>query len=742
MADITFGHRTGHTPPATMNHPGQWHYVATRLMAHMGAYSPDEMNGLHWQWHQRAALRIRATVQEHNIWDIPGPSCYQGYTSGHQRPRPQDVPEPPRQTARRNSPERPRGPPPGMGSPCGTYRSPLRRFAPRRGPGSHHTSGMQGARRNSARRQGTLAAPAAATARHLPRHGESCSMRVWTETMGAPTTPTPNGHHLPPIPDADPRDPALTGRTSPPFSRQPSASDRQRFTRAPNGRQTQRPAHPLPPSHGRRPTRCRGDHTPRTRGEGSPRPTQGLRKGWGDSSPHNPPTRARGDDTGPGHGNRPPDRPDPCSTGFSTPAATRPNRQGAEGASQQREHDASGPGADAEMTETSDPEGSDDPLPAATTCWMPQQREPSKGYAPGGHPRTTSRHPSPTSATLDQDQVTMPPPARQPPQQRSTGLFDDAELRALYGNHATTPSGELVAALWEHLQDVKPNRLFAVVPLPHAATTEIFVRQLRALVTPGTQISDDLVEEWIWWFNTHQPAQGGVWVPQLGWVHTLIAPPTDPRPAPSTGGRERAAPPPRPETLCIPPYEGLAAWESGTARDRGRNLRSLAAGYPETARAAPPLRERDPTTIAMIVLENGHYYQVPDHPAPTGEPLELGGRRLHAPAHHSSTGQLHAPAQRPAPGPPDGHPVGDGRHLEPRSCPLLPLAVGAAPLPAHQGMVSDMEVLPRWPAAAGGHPPARTDGRDPHCAQPVPRLRDPPDRGAGAGQGTAAHHPH
>ena len=47
MADVTFGHRTGHMPPATMDHPGQWHYVATRLMAHMGAYSPDEMNGLY-----------------------------------------------------------------------------------------------------------------------------------------------------------------------------------------------------------------------------------------------------------------------------------------------------------------------------------------------------------------------------------------------------------------------------------------------------------------------------------------------------------------------------------------------------------------------------------------------------------------------------------------------------------------------------------------------------------------------
>ena len=44
---ISFGHRTGHTPPATMDHPGQWDYVATRLIARMGAYSPDEMNGIH-----------------------------------------------------------------------------------------------------------------------------------------------------------------------------------------------------------------------------------------------------------------------------------------------------------------------------------------------------------------------------------------------------------------------------------------------------------------------------------------------------------------------------------------------------------------------------------------------------------------------------------------------------------------------------------------------------------------------
>ena len=159
-------------------------------------------------------------------------------------------------------------------------------------------------------------------------------------------------------------------------------------------------------------------------------------------------------------------------------------------------------GADAEMTETSGPQESDHPLPAAATCSMLQQREPTTGYVPGGHPGTTQWHASPTSATPDQNRETVAPPSPQPPQRRSTGPFDDAQLRALYGIHSTTPSSELVAALREHLQDVNPSRLFAVVPLPHAATTEIFVLQLQALVMPGTQIADDLVDAWIWWFNT------------------------------------------------------------------------------------------------------------------------------------------------------------------------------------------------------------------------------------------------
>ena len=168
------------------------------------------------------------------------------------------------------------------------------------------------------------------------------------------------------------------------------------------------------------------------------------------------------------------------------------------------------------MTETSGPQESDDPLPAAATCSVPQQRELSTEYLPGGHPGTSPGHPSPTSATPDQDRETMLPPAPRPPQRRSTGPFDDAELRALYSIHATTPSSELVAALRELQQDVNRSRLLAVVPLPNTATTGIFGRQCEALVTPWKQIADDLFDVWIWWFNTHQPDQGGVWVPHPG----------------------------------------------------------------------------------------------------------------------------------------------------------------------------------------------------------------------------------
>ena len=159
--------------------------------------------------------------------------------------------------------------------------------SPRRGPRAVLFWGCKTAHRNDAKRPGTLADPVAAAARRLSQHSESSSMRVWTGTTGALATPTPNRHHLQPIPNAYPRGPAPNGRTSPPFSRQSSASDKQRFTPTPTGRQAERPAHPPPPSQGRQPTRCQGEHTPRTP-QGSLRPTQGLRKGWGDSPPNSP----------------------------------------------------------------------------------------------------------------------------------------------------------------------------------------------------------------------------------------------------------------------------------------------------------------------------------------------------------------------------------------------------------------------------------------------------------------------
>ena len=148
----------------------------------------------------------------------------------------------------------------------------------------------------------------------------------------------------------------------------------QRFTRAPAGWRMEHPAHPPPPSRGQRPTRCRGDHRPRTRGQGSLRPTPGLLNERRDTPPPKP-----------------------------------PNCEGTGDTSQQGGQDASSPRADAEMTETSGPQESADQLPAATTCSVPQQQEPSTEGVPRGHPGTTSGHPSPTNAALDQDRVTMPP---------------------------------------------------------------------------------------------------------------------------------------------------------------------------------------------------------------------------------------------------------------------------------------------------------------------------------------------
>ena len=60
----------------------------------------------------------------------------------------------------------------------------------------------------------------------------------------------------------------------------------------------------------------------------------------------------------------------------------------------------------------------------------------------------------------------MPPPSPRPTQRRDTDPVDRDELKAIYDIHANTALCGLVAALRRHLQDINPNRLFAVVILP------------------------------------------------------------------------------------------------------------------------------------------------------------------------------------------------------------------------------------------------------------------------------------
>ena len=482
-------------------------------------------------------------------WETPGSLGYQGHASGHRRPRSQHVPQPPRQAARRNSPEHPRGPPSGMGSPSGTYRSPLRPFALRRSLGSPHASEVQGdtpeqaqETRNSGRSRRRRRTPPPA-ARQVVLH----------EVMD-------RDHGVLCDPDAQ--------RTS-------STTNPRRRSKRPRTERTHIPTILTPVERGRQAT-LHANPLP-----GGGRSIQVV--------PRLPPRVSGqltvGGTTGHGHATKGASgRPKLCARSGATPppaAPKPPNHRGHIAATRaRRERPKGGHRNDRDLR----PSG----VPWPTARRHPLLGAPATGTLHGIRAWRTPWHhltaPLPGWRRLDHDRVAMPPAPPQPPQQRGTGPFDDAELRALYGIRASKPSNELLATLREHLSGVDPNRLFAVVPLPHAATTENFLRQLQVPVTPGARVSDDVVEAWIWWFNTRQPAQGGVLVPHLGWAHMLIAPPMDPRPAPGTGSRERAAPPPRPETLRIPPYEGLAAWESGIVRSRGHNLTSLAACYPVTAR--------------------------------------------------------------------------------------------------------------------------------------------------------------
>ena len=316
--------------------------------------------------------------------------------------------------------------------------------------------------------------------------------------MEAPTTRRPNGHHLPAIPGARSRGPAPSGRTSPPFPRRPSGCDRQRFTQAPTRQQTVRPARPPPPSQGRRPTRYRGDGTLRTPGQGDPQPTGGPNRGRGDEPLKPPPckqaVKAPAPDTGIGH-----------STNWAhTPRGSPPRLRRSQAAGAQRTHHNNWDTTQATRGRTKKwqrPPALRSPVahrppPRPVRCsrnrssprgtYLGNTLAPPQGTPPRLAPhRTRTRRP-------------CPPKTPRPPQRRNTNLFDEAEPRAVYDIHANTAWCGLVAALQEHLQDVNPNKLFSVVYLPHAASTDISVRQLQALVPPGMQMADDLVDAWIW----------------------------------------------------------------------------------------------------------------------------------------------------------------------------------------------------------------------------------------------------
>ena len=79
----------------------------------------------------------------------------------------------------------------------------------------------------------------------------------------------------------------------------------------------------------------------------------------------------------------------------------------------------------------------------------------------------------------------MPPAPPRPPERSNTGPFDDAELRALYGIHATAPSSRLVAAHPEHLRDVNPSKLFAVAPCRTPQQPTSFCGSSRSSSPPG-----------------------------------------------------------------------------------------------------------------------------------------------------------------------------------------------------------------------------------------------------------------
>ena len=157
------------------------------------------------------------------------------------------------------------------------------------------------------------------------------------------------------------------------------------------------------------------------------------------------------------------------------------------------------------------------------------------------------------------------------------------------------------------------------------------------------------------------------------------------------------------------------------------------------AGAASSPRERDPSTIAIIVLENGHYYQVRIIPHPQESHWNLEAVNSMLPA---TTPLPDSPTPLLSSQPPDPLTAirsGNTGTWHP-GCALYRLLGGRSTAGHTPGYGQRRGGSPSKASISWNH--RGTDGRDPHCTHPVPCFRDPPDPGDGTGRATAARHSH
>ena len=362
MAAVVFGHKAApHTPLTTMDHPSQWHYVGTRLMAHMGTYSPDKITGLHWRLHQRAALRVRAAMQGHNICTTLGTPGSQGHASGHRRPQCQEVPEPPRQMTGHDSTRPHEVSPPSVRSPSGTNGSPFRPLAPPWDRGSPPAPRMKGrapvsrtpdrhqeARNPDRSRRRSCKSPSAA--RPVVFHEGADGGLCRPQRPAGPTDIT-YGRSPAPVQEAPHRADAHPHHS---HAGRASATGSAPYVPRPGNRRCVQLVRCLPPSVTGRSAAGGTEH--RGRAAKGTRSRPATRTGRGGTNPSKPTPHAGRNSTSPGHRHRPPDQPGVCATGLPTLALRQQSHRGTVDAPQRQGHDD--PGGDEEMTEASGPQES------------------------------------------------------------------------------------------------------------------------------------------------------------------------------------------------------------------------------------------------------------------------------------------------------------------------------------------------------------------------------------------------